>query len=111
MDGGGEAGPGEAELAEGREDSTEGHDASRGFGKDGACFGVSRLRVDDAAEEGFAEDDDEGADADAAKGEAGHTWGPTAMLGEDDGVGEETEVENRINEGDPVGMLGLYFSS
>lgn len=66
---------------------------------------VAGLGVDYAAEEGLRDDGDDGADADAAEGEAGDAGGPAAVLGEDDGVGEEAEVEDAVDERDPVTLM------
>ena len=67
------------------------------------------MGVDHAADEGFGGDDDEGADADAGEGETGDGGRPAADLGEDEGVGDEAEVEDSVDDGDvdvPLGGAG-----
>lgn len=80
MDAGGETGPGEDELADGGQDGANGHDAGAGFGGDAACFGVLGVRIYDFAPDGFHEDGDEGADADADEGQAGVTGRPASIV-------------------------------
>lgn len=58
--------------------------------------------MDDAAEERLAEDGRNDANADAAEGEPRGAGVPAPVLREDDGVGEEAEVEDAVNYGDPV---------
>lgn len=58
------------------------------------------MAVDHAAEEGLDSDGCEGADADAEEGEAGFSNRPTADFTEDDWIGDETEVENCVDDGD-----------
>lgn len=80
VDAGGQTGPGEDELADGGENGANGHDAGAGFGGDTAGFGVLGMRVYDFAPDGFHEDGDEGADADADEGEARITGGPATIV-------------------------------
>lgn len=98
VDRGGEAGPGEDELAYGGEDGADGHHAGGGFGRDTAGDGVLWVGVDDAAEDGLADDGEDGANADADEGEARDAGAPAAVLGEDYGVGDEAEVEDAVDE-------------
>lgn len=58
------------------------------------------MRVDEAADERLAEDDDEPADADADVGEPRGARLPAADFSEDDGVGDEAEVEDGVDDGD-----------
>lgn len=94
------AGPCEPELADGHGDAGDADGEDHGFGWGLARFRVGFVAVDDAADERLAADDDERADADAAEGEAADAGGPAAALGEDDGVGDEAEVEDAIDDGD-----------
>lgn len=104
--GGGHARPREPQLADGHQHRRYAHDADHGLGGRFARLRVGRVGVDQAAEEGFAGDDEEGADADAGEGEAGDAGGPAAELGEDDGVGDEAEVEDAVDDGDVDVPLG-----
>lgn len=100
MHGHGHARPREPQLADGRQHGGDAHDADHGLRGRFSRGGVGLVRVDHAAEEGFGADDEEGADADADEGEAGDAGGPAAALGEDDGVGDEAEVEDAVDDGD-----------
>jgi len=57
--------------------------------------------VDDAAEERLGHDARDAADADADEGEAGNAGAPASVLGKDDGICYEAEVEDSIDDGDP----------
>lgn len=51
------------------------------------------MRIDHAADEGLAADDDHASDSDADEGEAGEADGPASLTLEDYGVCYEAEVE------------------
>ena len=94
------AGPREPQLAGGDEQRAHAHDEDLGFGRRASRGRVGLVAVDDAADERLAEDDGEGADADAAVGEPGEAGRPAAVLREGDGVGDEAEVEDGVDDGD-----------
>ena len=94
------AGPGEPELADGHEDGGDANNADHGFGGNAACFWIYLVRIDHAPDEGFADNDEEAADGEAGEGETAKTEGPAADAGEDDGVGDEAEVEDAVDDGD-----------
>ncbi len=96
----GHARPREPELADGRQHGRDADDADHRFGGDFARFRVALVRVDHAPDERLGGDDGEGADADADKGQARHAGCPAADLGEDDGVRDEAEVEDAVDDGD-----------
>lgn len=71
------------------------------FWVDFAGFWIARLAVDDASEDGLSKDGGKSTDADADKGQSGDADFPAAMFGEDDGIGDEAEVENGVDNRDP----------
>lgn len=102
MDGARETGPAEDQLADRCQNGADGHDRRRSFGSGAAGLGILGVAVYDAAPERFGEDGDHRADAYADEGEAGDSRAPAAFLGEDDGVGYEGEVQDAVDDGDPV---------
>ena len=91
--------PREPELATGHEDCGDADDADHGFWGRAAGGGVGLMGVDHTADEGFGADDKEAADGEAGEGEPGEAEGPVAGAGEDDGVGDEAEVEDAVDDG------------
>lgn len=92
MDGRRSAGPCEPEFAGGDEDGGNAYDRDHGFWGHFGGLRVDCVVVDHTADEGFAGDGYEAADADAQEGEAGESEGPAANIAEDDGIGGEAEV-------------------
>lgn len=56
------------------------------------------MGVDEAAASGFEDDGEQVSDADAAEGEAAEAGRPAALVLEDDGVGDEGEVEGAVDD-------------
>ncbi len=92
--------PREPELAQRDEDGADADNADHGFRGWPTGGRVGLVSVDHAADEGFGADDEEAADGEAGEGEAGEAEGPVAGAGEDDGVGDEAEVEDAVDDGD-----------
>lgn len=58
------------------------------------------MPFDKFPQNGFAKDTEQIAEADSQKGETSYTGGPAAFLSEDDGVGDEAEVEDAVDDTD-----------
>lgn len=56
------------------------------------------MRVDEAATERFEHDGEQVPDTDAAEGEPTEAGGPATLFLEDDGVGDEGEVEGAVDD-------------
>ena len=92
--------PCEPELADGHQAGCHTHYGDRRFGNHFSCLRIVFVRVDHPADEGFTEYDSQRSYPDPAECESGNPDGPAPDLAEDDGVGDEAEVEDAVNDGD-----------
>lgn len=58
------------------------------------------MPLDKFSQNGLSKDAEEIAEPDSQKGETGYTSGPAAFLSKDDGVGDEAEVEDSVDDAD-----------
>jgi hypothetical protein len=69
------------------------------------------VAVDDLAPDRLAQNSYCRADAYAHERETRDTWSPAAMLGEDDGIGDERQVEDSVYDRNPRTMLVVLASN
>lgn len=106
VDRGGITRPREPQLAQGDADARDTYDAHHGFGRGFAVF-VFGVRVDHLPDQTGGADYYHAPDADAGKREPADADGPAAQVGEDDGVGDEAEVEDAVDYTDLLPHLAM----
>lgn len=58
------------------------------------------MPLDKFSQNGLSKDAEKIAEPDSQKGETGYTSGPAAFLSKDNGVGDEAEVEDSVDDAD-----------
>lgn len=90
-------GPREPDLAHGGENGGDAEHRDHGLGRDMSGRRVGFMAVDHSSQEWFGDDCQQSPDRDAREGGARWAWLPTADVGEDDGVCDETEVQYAVD--------------
>ena len=90
--------PREPQLAHRHQDPSDAHNADHGLGRDFARFRIFSVGSDDAANERFEANDEKDTDPNAGEGETGKTEGPVTDIHKDDGIGDEAEVEDGVDD-------------